>query len=659
MTASSRRLRVALVYPPFGPSGLPSLGISLLTSILRRKGYAVQVDYWNLAVLSSLPLAGVKERDLAYRRLSDGTLFPWNEWIYREAAFGDDAGLQQALRQAGLGFEDLAILETLRMRAKQDVARAAMRVGDADVVAIGSTFYQNLAAIALAREVKARNPKTVTVLGGANADDPMGKAHLRLHQMFDYVVSGEADHSFPALIDDLQNGRVPGDLPGLCRRDADGQLLPVRPPVPVVDLDALPHADHSDYVRQWQATGLGQVNRLAIALESSRGCWWGEHSHCLFCGLNGNGMHYRRKTFERFTAEIAEMSDNAIDWSGEAPFFFMADNILSMDYLEPLRHWATKKKIDIEFFFEIKANLRRDQTELLARSGITVVQPGIESFSTPILKRMRKGLRGIQNVAFLKFAADAGLRPVYNILCGFPGEDPADVDRMIDRLPQLFHLFPPSSAPIVEFHRYSPYHNTPRQFGLTLEPDPRYDMLFPHHKTDLAELAYRFVDVAGVPVTGFERLLVCLRLWKTLHRAGARLVEERDPKGRLWILDSRDPDQPRRTLLLGIADAIHRGLDAPQSAAKLSESLLADFSAPAAKNSIQEYFNALAEFPGDRVIWIAPDDFRADPEGSVEILNEAGLLYREDMETGHPLYLALAARAQPLQALPTLERLGI
>lgn len=656
MTTPPGPLRVALIYPPFGPSGLPGLGLSLLAAALRQRGHSVQVDYWNLAVLAALPLADVARQDAVYRRLSDGTLFPYSERIYRATAFDDDPGFDAALHAAGLGVEDRVVLHTLKLRAAQDVARAADRVGGADIVAIGSTFHQNLAAISLAREIKRRNPSVITVLGGANADSPMGQAHLRLHPMFDYVIAGEADHSFPALIDALAQGRPPDDIPGLCRRDAAGEPLTMLVPVPVADLDALPYPDHSDYIEQWHAAGLGQVNRLAIALESSRGCWWGERNHCLFCGLNGNGMGYRHKGFDRFTAEITALAAASGD---EVPFFFMADNILSMDYFEPLRLWSARNHIAMEFFFEIKANLRRDQTEVLSRAGITVVQPGIESFSTPILKRMRKGLRGIQNVAFMKFAADAGLRPVYNILCGFPGEDPADVDRMIARLPQLFHLFPPTSAPVVEFHRYSPYHNTPELFGLTLQPDPCYATLFPHAGADLANLAYRFVDPARPPVAGYDRLMAAIGQWQHLHRRGARLIEHRDAAGRLWIYDSRDPDHPRRTLLLGLAEAIYVALDTPQSVAKLAGCLGADETAPRTTCSVKDYLDALVTHPGDQILWITPDAFATDTEAMVEMLNKAGVLYREDADGGQPLYLALATRAEPLRAMPRLERLGI
>jgi len=73
---------------------------------------------------------------------------------------------------------------------------------------------------------------------------------------------------------------------------------------------------------------------------------------------------------------------------------------------------------------EIKANLRRDQVELLARAGFCEIQPGIESFLTPVLKEMNKGVRGIANVSLLKLGYLAKIVVNYNILYGLPNDAP-------------------------------------------------------------------------------------------------------------------------------------------------------------------------------------------------------------------------------------------
>ena len=72
--------------------------------------------------------------------------------------------------------------------------------------------------------------------------------------------------------------------------------------------------------------------------------------------------------------------------------------------------------------------------ELLARAGVRSIQPGIESFSDSVLRLMRKGVTGLQNVQLLKWCRELGLRPYWNLLWGFPGEDPQEYARMAERL---------------------------------------------------------------------------------------------------------------------------------------------------------------------------------------------------------------------------------
>src|SRR5690606_12063841 len=126
----------------------------------------------------------------------------------------------------------------------------------------------------------------------------------------------------------------------------------------------------------------------------------------------------------------------------------------------------------------------------LAAARVTAVQPGIESFSTTVLKLMRKGVTAAQNVALLKYAREYGIRPAYNIIVGFPGESEHAYFPAIRQMPNLWHLMPPSSAPLIEFHRFSPYHADPASFGITLEPNPFYALLYPYAGEALKDIAY-------------------------------------------------------------------------------------------------------------------------------------------------------------------------
>src|SRR5689334_21736757 len=90
-----------------------------------------------------------------------------------------------------------------------------------------------------------------------------------------------------------------------------------------------------------------------------------------------------------------------------------------------------------ELVYETKSNLRKDEVELLAAAGVSELQPGIESFSTPVLERMGKGATRLLNVQVLKWCAELGVKVSWNLLYGFPGEDPREYEAMAELLPLL------------------------------------------------------------------------------------------------------------------------------------------------------------------------------------------------------------------------------
>src|SRR4029079_12294060 len=71
------------------------------------------------------------------------------------------------------------------------------------------------------------------------------------------------------------------------------------------------------------------------------------------------------------------------------------------------------------------------------------IQPGIESFSDPVLTLMRKGVTWLQNVQLLKWCKQFGVQPFWNVIWGFPGEPAAEYDRMARLVPHLTHLAAP------------------------------------------------------------------------------------------------------------------------------------------------------------------------------------------------------------------------
>src|SRR5205823_2252091 len=123
---------------------------------------------------------------------------------------------------------------------------------------------------------------------------------------------------------------------------------------------------------------------------------------------------------------------------------------------------------------------------------IRQIQPGIESLSTPILRLMRKGVTGLQNIRLLKWCAELGIRVDWNLLSGFPDEPAAEYARMAELMPSLVHLEAPRFTPI-QIQRFSPYFDRPEEFGLELTgPMPYYRYLYDVPERLLADIAYDY-----------------------------------------------------------------------------------------------------------------------------------------------------------------------
>lgn len=645
-----RKPRLALIFPPFGPSGMPSLGLGLLSARVKQAGYDCSTFYWSLELLGSLAPPGeqwsLRDQLAAYDDLTQRSLYPANEWIFTRALYGDRPDLEAAGRalldsmqtHGASGLLTPAVLRSFHRRAPEVIARFADTLADFDVIGISTTFYQNVPALALARHVKSRWPGKQVVLGGANVDGDMGPALFDLFPFIDFILQGEVDRGLVALLEDRDDPGALQTVPGLLYRAAAGQGARQGPrPAPETQLSQLPTPDYEDYIstiRRLEITGLRD---LTLALETSRGCWWGARSHCTFCGLNANGMGYRTKDAERAIDEIDAMT------GAYAPrFLFMTDNIIALPHFDTLLPRLAERDGGPQFFYEIKSNMNREQVRRLAAARVTAVQPGIESFSTKVLKLMRKGVTAAQNVALLKYAREYRIRPAYNVIIGFPGEQPEDYAEFIRQMPNLWHLMPPSSAPFIEFHRFSPYHGDPASFGITLEPNPNYRLLYPDAGDALKDIAYTFVrsDVPdGIPdVPYFGALTEALHDWINAFDWMRPMLHWQARDSYLLVVDERRPKAARYELH-GFAATLLHLLDGPRSVPALFRALDAADAAGEIAGGDGDWIAALAR--GTCPIAFSAADFREDPAACLDLLAAAGLIFVDPNAGGEPIYVAL------------------
>ena len=490
---------ICLVVPPFDAINFPALGPSVLAAACRARGLRTQVLYGSLQLAAQIGYP-------AYKAVCDSPMsLLLGEQLFLPHAY--PAAPKQAFAPPGRLPKDLRQLrDGLAPQIgpyQQALARRIVALNPR-ILGISSTFQQNLAAAGLALLVRQAAPHIVIVMGGANVAGPMGTGLAGVFPWIDHFFIGEADFEFPQFCERLvRDGVRPPDRLVKC--------------APIDDFTRVFAPDFSDYfsaLRQFQLEGrLPPELPEFLTMESSRGCWWGEKHHCTFCGLNGEGMEFRQKPAGRVLEEIATLTAR---W--DAKRFFLADNIMPLGYFKTLLPELAKWPARPRLFYEVKANLRDEQILAMAKAGIDAIQPGIESLSTNVLRLMRKGVSGLQNLSLLRSCKSMGVRVAWNYLYGLPGEAIEDYESVLRLLPKIEHLQPPSGLNRIIVDRFSPYHNTPGQFGIeSIAPVGGYQGLYPAD-APLSDIAYHFTGRYSTPLLEDKdmvaRLQLAIGVWK-------------------------------------------------------------------------------------------------------------------------------------------------
>lgn len=550
--------RIVFISMPFAESDRPALGLSLLKAELSAAGMMSRIYYANLRYAARIGpylyqfVAG--GRPATHHLLGEWVFAPWLDPDpaprARDTRYVDSIARQfhstaDWWDQHVGGSPTSAVTEMRRHIAP--FLEECLGVADwtrVKLVGFTSCFQQQVPSLVLARLLKERYPHLTVVFGGANVESVMGEAVLRTFPFVDAVVSGEGDPVIAPLAEAVLSGRDPSGIPGVI---TSRTVMAASPDY--VDLDALPYPDYDDYFAQWEAEPALHVLKPSIMLETSRGCWWGQKSHCTFCGLNGLGLAYRSKSPARAVAEILALDGR---YGDRAKTLIAADNIVDYRYFDTVLPALAAEGKAYDLFYETKANLRKWQVEAFHRVGFRHVQPGIESLSTPVLRLMRKGTTAIQNIQVLKWFAEYDILPSWNVLTGFPGEE-ADWYRDSAALAsRLHHLAPPVSAARIRLDRFSPLFDQPAVLGVrNIRPRPAYREIFRDLPDEvLGQIAYYFdFDEEQPPPQGYTQPMTdAVAEWKAHHHSAglfywdARthiiLVDTRCESA-VWILDRR------------------------------------------------------------------------------------------------------------------------
>lgn len=560
--------KIALINMPFANLNVPSIALTQLKSVLESR-YPGQVRadifYMNHDFVDLLGLDGYHEIAGSIASLNSGI----GEWVFRQAAFPDlpdnsDTYFQRYFPRRTEDSQRLKqIITNFRQQADDFIEGLIVKYGldQYDLAGFTSMFMQNVASFAMARHLKRKNPNITVVMGGANCEAPMGQELVKNVPAVDYVFSGPALKSFNDFVGHLMAGEPEKcqAIQGVFTRENVSALQGRATIGEELSLDEVITLDYDPFVKLIEEKYQGHDMELILPFETSRGCWWGERSHCTFCGLNGLTMSYR-----------AMHPDNAVNlissffqYSPRAVRLESVDNILPKNYMDEVFPRLNTPET-MYLFYEVKADLTEKEMEVLSKARVKVVQPGIEALATSTLKLMKKGTTSFGNIAFLINCLVYDIHPVWNLLVGFPGEGADVYQSYLRDLPKLVHLPPPSGVYPVRFDRYSPYFKQAQEYGLDLRPLPFYELTYPFPGDSITNMAYYFgdqnfkSDYFRTVVQHIAPLQQAVESWKKRWEGGRQPMLYLETRGgKTVVCDSRGDAEESHPISETAAEILH------------------------------------------------------------------------------------------------------
>jgi anaerobic magnesium-protoporphyrin IX monomethyl ester cyclase len=232
----------------------------------------------------------------------------------------------------------------------------------------------------------------------------------------DFVIRGEGDATFPALIDAVEGGRGFGEVGGLAYRDGKG--VQAGRIMEVNDLDCLPYPAWDLFPRErYDSVSMrGRVGILSIAC--SRGC----PNRCIFCTASNRyvGGTYRVRDPKKVADEMAYMMGEY----GVREFIF-TDPLFPAGKAggDALCDELIARGVEARWAAEIRAGAAGlDSLRKMKAAGCGTVALGVESGNQRILDGLCKGIRLEEVDRTVADAKSAGLDTLCFFLFGSPGD---------------------------------------------------------------------------------------------------------------------------------------------------------------------------------------------------------------------------------------------
>ena len=303
---------------------------------------------------------------------------------------------------------DVIDCQILKLSVEDFKAEIAKR--KPDIVGVTSSTLTYKAGLKLAKATKEVLPHSVTIAGGSHVtfwDDHA----LEECPELDIVIRREGENTMLELAQRIESGKSYKDVLGTTVR-VEGKIVrnPDRPYIE--DLDSLPFpARHL-----WPMEKFRELEDV-LYLATSRGCvYW-----CEFCTtVRMHGRKYRMRSPKNVVDELEMLFKTY----GMTKFTF-CDDAFTVDQArtEELCSEILKRGLNIQWNCGTRVDMiTKELLMKMKEAGCISVWFGVESGTQQVLDAMKKGITPELTIKVMGWVRELGLKPVPNVILGFPGE---------------------------------------------------------------------------------------------------------------------------------------------------------------------------------------------------------------------------------------------
>ncbi len=361
--------------------------------------------------------------------------------------------LAAVLRQKG---HRVKILDADLEGLKVDELARRITTTSFDVLGL-SVIFASMVEPARALVGRLKDKDRYPIVAGGHVPSLSYRAFMADLPDVDYVVRGEGEITFLKLVEGLDRGEAPGEIPGIAYR-REGEVHTTTGRSLVSDLDLLPPPARD-------TLGLALKGpRPAATLLSSRGCY----GDCSFCSINA---FYRLSEGPRWRAHspgrvVDEMEKLHKDW-GLTAVRFSDDNFIGpgrrgRERAEAIARELVRRRLRLDFTISCRADdIEPDLFLLLKEAGLKQVFLGIESGVQRALDSFNKKVSVQQNRRAVEILDELGLDRVIGFILFDPDTTLDEFVRNVDFMQEIGLSWQSLNSRLDVMNRLEVYDGTP------------------------------------------------------------------------------------------------------------------------------------------------------------------------------------------------------